>query len=234
MADQTGDGSWGKVIGITVAACLVVGALLWAIVPKGAPVADSQSSAPAAAAQDGQAERSAAAQQARDSMARRDERPTKAERLEARLGKPPRLSVQISNPLAGTCPATFSESIVVRVIRGDFDEIVAEVRIPKDKVTRTRTLMNSEGDWTATIGGLPVNRTATLLIMAKGPQDEETVSKDITVHCGGDPVDQDDPYDLVGKDARTAIRDKMFTSDYDFDFDYPGDSGKSGDAKPQD
>ncbi len=234
MADQTGDGSWGKVVGITVAACLVVGALLWSIVPKGAPVAGSESSDPAEAAQNGQPQRSAAAQEARDAMARRDERPTKAERLEARLGKPPRLSVQISNPLAGTCPTTFSESIVVRVIRGDFDEIVAEVRIPKDKVTRTRTLMHSEGDWTATIGGLPVNRTATLLIMATGPRDEETVSKDITVHCGGGPIDKDDPYDLVGKDARTAIREKMFTSDYDFDFDYPGGSDKSGATQPKD
>lgn len=211
MADETGDSSWGKVIGVTVAACLLVGGMLWLIVPKGTPVkeAEPQPSAPLI-----RNEAADAAQRVKASV--QEQRPTKMERLEERLGKPPKLSVQLSDPLRGTCPDFFTVTMVVRVIRGDFDEIVTEVRIPKDKMTRTRTLMYANGDWTTTIGALPINRTVQLVIMASGDSGTETVTKDVSHICPGDPVDKDDPYDLVGKDARQDLRENL-TFDFEFD-----------------
>lgn len=214
--------AWPKVVALTVGGCLLFGALLWAVVPKGAPVKD-EAVAQAPAANDSRDKASDASQEVRRILAERQDRPTKAERLEARLGKPPKLSVQVFDPLEGTCPDTFNVTMVVRVIRGQFDDVVAEVRIPKDKYTRTRTLMYSDGDYTATLGGLPVNRTATLLVIGTGPDGEEaTVSKDITHNCPGDPVDKDDPYDLVGKDAEKAIKEKMFSGEFEFEFDMSG------------
>lgn len=213
MADETGDSSWGKVIGITVAACLLVGGLLWAIVPKGTPVKEAapQPSSPAI-----QNEAADAAQQVKESV--REQRPTRIERLEERLGKPPKLSVQLSDPARGTCPDFFMVTLVVRVIRGDFDEVVTEVRIPKDKITRTRTLTYANGDWTTMIGALPINRTVQLVIMASGDSGTETVTKDVSHICPGDPVDKDDPYDLVGKDAREQLRENLT-----FDFEFKSD-----------
>lgn len=202
MAGRDEDGSWGKVVTLTVVACLLVGGALWFVVPKGAPVKNA-TPPPSSQAQ----ERSAAAARQVDKSLDPD-RPTKAERLEARLGKPPKLSVQLSDPMAGVCEPFFNVSLVVRVIRGEFDDIVAEVRIPHDKMTRTRTLMYADGDWTATIGGLPVNRTITLLVMASGPDGQETISKDITHVCPGAGLD-DDPHDLVGRDARQELRENL-------------------------
>ena len=216
------DTSWTKIVAVTVGACVVVGAVLWAVIPKGAPVKE-EAAAQGSVAQDSRAEASDASQEVRRILSGERDRPTKAERLEARLGKPPKLSVQVFDPLDGTCPDVFNVTMVVRVIRGQFDDVVAEVRIPKDKYTRTRTLMYSDGDYTATLGGLPVNRTATLLVIGTGPQGEETtVTKDITHNCPGDPVDKDNPYDLVGEDAASAIEEKMFSDEYEFDFDMSG------------
>ena len=217
VAEETADSSWGKVIGITVAACVLVGGLLWLVVPKGAPVknAEPEPSAPVL-----QNQAANAAKKVKESV--RGQRPSLAERLEKRLGKPPKLSVQLSDPARGTCPDFFMVPLVVRVIRGDFDDVVAEVRIPHDKMTRTRTLMYADGDWTASIGGLPINRTVQLVIMASGPSGTETVTKDVSHICPGDPVDKD-PYDLVGKDARAELRKNLT-----FDFDFGSADKKSG------
>ncbi len=217
-ADSGLTGSWGKVVGITVAACVVAGALLWLALPKQPTV--TEAAAPPPATDTAQQDASAAEQEVRRILAGKKEHQSKAERLEERLGKPPKLSVQVFDPLEGTCPDVFNVTMVVRVIRGQYDGVVAEVRIPKDKYTRTRTLMYSEGDYTATLGGLPVNRTATLRVVGSGVNGETTtVSKDITHACPGDLVDQDNHHDLLGKDAEQAIREKMFGGDYEFHFD---------------
>ena len=111
------------------------------------------------------------------------------------------------------------------------DDVVAEARIPKDKITRTRQLIYADGDWTGTLGGLPINRTVQLVIIGTGPYGQETVYKDVS-HVGpGDPIDKNDPYDLVGKDAERAIKEKMFDGEFEFDFDSAGKS--SGDSTDQ-
>lgn len=236
MAQQV-DGSWRRLITITVAACVAVGGLLWLIAPKGPPLVEAEPEPTATRSSD----RAAAAAQKVDSAVRGTgsqdpsdpDRPTKADRLEARLGKPPKLSVQISDPMAGTCPVTFSVPMVVRVIRGEFDDVVAEARIPKDKITRTRQLIYADGDWTGTLGGLPINRTVQLVIIGTGPYGQETVYKDVSHVCPGDPIDKNDPYDLVGKDAERAIKEKMFDGEFEFEFDFDSAGKSSGESADQ-
>lgn len=51
--------------------------------------------------------------------------------------------------------------------------------------------------------------------------------------CPGDPIDKNDPYDLVGKDAERAIKEKMFDGEFEFEFDFDSAGKSSGESADQ-
>lgn len=196
---------------------MLVGGLLWAVMPKG--VVDQVDAEPVAAEPVRQTEAEDAAP---------PDKPVPYRKVKPYYG-PPVLSIQISDPLVGTCGATFSESMVVRVIKGEADEITAEVRISGTKIVRTRVLTHANDEWTGTIGGLPVDRPAKLLIMASGPYGKESVIKDITHDCPG-KIDRSDPAYLGSKAGREEMKD-MFDEEFEFEFDSGGSGATDNDKQ---
>ncbi|MEI2715622.1 MAG: hypothetical protein V9E98_01275 [Candidatus Nanopelagicales bacterium] len=212
--------SWAKVIGFTLAGCALAGAGFWAVMPKGVV---AQSDAEPVAAEP--------VRQTEAEDATREEKPVPYRKVRPYFG-PPKLSIQISDPLRGVCGATFSESMVVRVLEGEADEIVAEVRIAGEKIVRTRVLTHANDEWTGSIGGLPVDRPAKLLIMASGPYGQESVVKDITHDCPG-KIDRTDPAYLGSKAGREDLKE-MFDKEFEFDFDSGGSGATDQDSRGSD
>lgn len=213
----TRSGSWAPVVVVTVGSCLVAGAVMWVIVPKGGPDPAPQAAAAPVA------EPTEQAQPARPAA-------------KPEYDGPPKFTVQLGESKTGDCPAVFTESIVVRVYKGEAERIRAVAKVPVDKVTRSRELFEIDTEWTTMIGALPTKRTITVAVTAKGRGGETTVTEDISEPCPGEPVDKPDPTDLSTKSARKQIQKDMFDGNYDFEFDFegtPGDKpgGKSGDTK---
>lgn len=188
--------------GVSIA---LVGGLVWLVLPK-----DSQPPASTVAV----LEEPVPSFTNRQADAQRDSKPEKP------YDGPPRFTVQLLDTDEHTCPATFTESIVVPVVEGDVRSIEAVVRVPYDKVVRTRALNLFNGEWSTIIGGLPTKRTVKLLLIAQGEGGKTTVAEDITHICPGKPVDKPDPRDLGTKLARQKMRKNMFN----FDFKYTPDA----------
>ncbi|MFN8125310.1 MAG: hypothetical protein U0R64_02175 [Candidatus Nanopelagicales bacterium] len=223
MAGDESGGSWGKVIAMTVGACLFVGALLWVIVPKGVPVTEAE---PAAVAS------SAAPAVVPDPDPSRTAKPRRTVVAKPYTGKP-QLSIQLSDPAGSACPPTYLETMVVRVLKGEVDEVVAVARITGATTqTRERTLIQADGEFTGQLGGLPSDRPVQLLIIATGPYGKTTIFRDITHDCPG-VMSRDDPAYLGSREGRREIREKMFDDNYKFDFKFDyGKSHDSGDSSP--
>lgn len=198
-------GSWSKVILVATGSCVVAAGVMWAIVPKGA-----SEPPPAAAAPPAQS----SAQPTHSAQAAKRERPD--------YHGPPKFTVQLGESKTEDCPALFTQSIVVRVYKGEADHITAVAKVPVDKVTRSRDLFEVDTEWSTMIGALPTKRTINLLVIATGPGGKTTVGQDISQPCAGEPMDKPDPTDLSTRAARQKIRDKMFDGGYDFKFDFDG------------
>lgn len=218
MAADDGGGTWGRVIAWTVGACVLVGGLLWLVIPKGVPVTEAEpvvasASAEPAVAPEPEPDRTGPSKPLSRSVV-----------AKPYAGKP-QLSIQLSDPAGSSCPATFMETMVVRVLKGEVDEVVGIARIMgATTLTRERTLIHADGEFTGQLGGLPSNRQVQLLIVAKGPNGNTTIMRDITHDCPG-AMNRSDPGYLGSREGRREIRDKMFDENYDFDFKFDYDKG---------
>lgn len=204
--------SWLPVLLIAGLGVALVGGMIWIMLPK-------DSRPPAATAED-------VLSQPLPSFTNR-QADAQAEPSEKPYDGPPKFTMQLLDTDEHTCPTTFTESIVVPRVEGEVDSITAVVRVPYDKIERSRELYEYQGEWSTVIGGLPTKRTVKLLVIARGPGGKKTVAEDISHVCPGKPVDRPDPMDLGTKIAKKKIRENMF--DFDFEFESKRDRQGSRD-----
>jgi hypothetical protein len=147
----------------------------------------------------------------------------------------PEVVVQVVDTQEGRCPRTFDVGVNAFVTQGRIDEGTAELRVPFDRIRRTRPLLQIAGEFSGVITGVPTKRTASLTVTFRGPAGEVTEVHDITHACPGKPTDRLTKrfgFKKMPKFTAPKIKSPRVEFDFDFDFDGPPQEGGRGAATP--